>query len=103
MWTAANYLLMSYILMAVFAPISLIANGFILSVILTKATLRKDSGLYLLIALSIADFLLALFILPYIVYLLHGWRKRFLLYCAMKSIENIQGENHKRWTSLRCL
>jgi hypothetical protein len=77
MWTAANYLLMSYIFMAIFAPISLIANGFILIVIITKASLRRDSGLYLLFALSIADFLLAVFVLPYTVYLLHGWRKQF--------------------------
>uniref|UniRef100_A0A914X6V2 G-protein coupled receptors family 1 profile domain-containing protein n=1 Tax=Plectus sambesii TaxID=2011161 RepID=A0A914X6V2_9BILA len=70
----ASIALLSYIVLAVLAPLSLIGNGCVLIAILTNRALRKNDGLYLWIALSMADFSVALLMLPNIVYLIAGWK-----------------------------
>jgi hypothetical protein len=63
------------VLLGLIAICSMIGNGFILTLIISQPSLRKNEHIYLITALSFADFLLAVTILPFVILLISQWGK----------------------------
>ncbi len=74
-FTSTDQFLATDIVMLIFAILSLIGNGFILTIFFTHRKLRKNANLYLIIALAVNDVAISCVQIPNAIFLIAylGW------------------------------